>query len=136
MDINKYAAFKSFLINDILNNKSLIENGNTNLSEMFDEYWLKNAKPRFVAENKSALEFIDYLETNTLKDYINYTKLKGQSDKTLFYSNEKNTNEDSLKNKRKDLINSLGKTTNSNTKKSTFNDDEGGGINITKVKLN
>jgi hypothetical protein len=43
-----------------------------------------------------------------------------------------------LKNKRKDIINSLGKTTNSNTKKSTFNDEEGGinGINITKVKLN
>jgi hypothetical protein len=102
---------------------------------MFDEYWVGQVRPIFEKENKVALEFLDYLETNTLKDYINYTKLKGQSDKTLFYSNENNTNEDSLKNKRKDIINSLGKTTNSNTKKSTFNDEEGG-INVTKVKLN
>jgi hypothetical protein len=135
VDIKKYNAFKSFLINDILNTKSLMENGNTNISEMFDEYWVGQVRPIFEKENKVALEFLDYLETNTLKDYINYTKLKGQSDKTLFYSNENNTNEDSLKNKRKDIINSLGKTTNSNTKKSTFNDEEGG-INVTKVKLN
>ena len=135
VDINKYSAFKSFLINDILNTKSLMENGNTNIGEMFDEYWVGQVRPIFEKENKVALEFLDYLETNTLKDYINYTKLKGQSDKTLFYSNENNTNEDSLKNKRKDIISSLGKTTNSNTKKSTFNDEEGG-INVTKVKLN
>jgi hypothetical protein len=40
-----------------------------------------------------------------------------------------------LKNNRKNLISSIGKTTNSNTKKTTFNDQEGT-INITKVKLN
>jgi len=135
VDINKYNAFKSFLINDILSTKSLMEIGNTDISEMFDEYWVIKMRPIFEGENKLCLEFLNYLETNTLKDYINYTKLKGQSDKTLFYSNENNTNEDSLKNKRKDIINSLGKTTNSNTKKSTFNDKEGG-INVTKVKLN
>ena len=136
VDINKYNAFKSFLINDILNTKSLMENGNTNIGEMFDEYWVGQVRPIFEKENKVALEFLDFLETNTLKDYINYTALKGQSDKTLFYSNQQDANEDSLKNKRKDIIKSLGKTTNSNTKKSTFNDEEGNGINITKVKLN
>jgi hypothetical protein len=135
VDINKYNAFKSFIINDILNTKSLMEDGNTNIGEMFDEYWVGQTRPVFEQENKVSLEFLNYLETNTLKDYINYTKLKGQSDKTLFYSNEEDANEDSLKNKRKDIINSLGKTTNSNTKKSTFNDEEGG-INVTKVKLN
>ena len=112
-----------------------MENGNTDISEMFDEYWVIKMRPIFEGENKVSLEFLNYLETNTLKDYINYTKLKGQSDKTLFYSNQEDANEDSLKNKRKDIINSLGKTTNSNTKKSTFNDYEGW-INVTNVKLN
>jgi hypothetical protein len=135
VDINKYNAFKSFLINDILNTKSLMENGNTNISEMFDEYWFVNTRPIFEKENRVSLEFLDFLETNTLKNYINYTALKGQSDKTLFYSNQQDGNEDSLKSERKKIIDSLGKSTNSNTKKSTFNDDEGS-INITKVKLN
>jgi hypothetical protein len=135
VDVNKYEAFKSFLINDILNTKSLMENGNTNLSEMFDEYWLNQVRPKFVLENQTASEFINYLENNTLKDFINYTALKGQSNKTLTYSNVPKTSEDSLKNNRTTLISSIGKTTNSNTKNTTFNDDEGS-INITKVKLN
>jgi hypothetical protein len=135
VDLNQYQAFKSFLIDSILNTKSLMENGNINLSEMFDEYWSITTRPIFVAENESALEFINYMENNTLKEYINYTALKGQKDKTLFFSNNPNTNEDSLKNNRKNLISSIGKTTNSNTKKTTFNDQEGT-INITKVKLN
>jgi hypothetical protein len=135
VDLNQYQAFKSFLIDNILNTKSLMENGNTNLSEMFDEYWSITTRPIFVAENESALEFINYMENNTLKEYINYTALIGQKDKTLFFSNNPNTNEDSLKNNRKNLISSIGKTTNSNTKKTTFNDQEGT-INITKVKLN
>jgi hypothetical protein len=135
VDLNKYQAFKSFLIDNIINTKSLMENGNTNLSEMFDEYWSNQTRPIFVAENESALEFINYMENNTLKEYINYTALIGQKDKTLFFSNNPNTSEDSLKNNRKNLISSIGKTTNSNTKKTTFNDEEGS-INITKVKLN
>lgn len=136
VDINKYSAFKSFLINNILNTKSLMENGNTNLSEMFDEYWVGQIRPIFEKENKVAMEFLDYMETNTLKNYINYTALKAQSNKTLFYNNKTDAQEDVLKSERKELISSLGKTTNSNTKKSTFNDDEGSGINIPKVKLN
>ena len=135
VDINKYNAFKSFLINDILNTKSLMENGNTNIGEMFDEYWSVKTRPVFEKENRVSLEFLNYLETNTLKNFINYTALLGQSDKTLFYSNQQDGNEDSLKNERKEIINSLGKTTNSSTKKSTFNDEDGS-INITKVKLN
>ena len=113
-----------------------MENGNTNLSEMFDEYWVGQIRPIFEKENKVAMEFLDYMETNTLKNYINYTALKAQSNKTLFYNNKTDAQEDVLKSERKELISSLGKTTNSNTKKSTFNDDEGSGINIPKVKLN
>jgi hypothetical protein len=135
VDINKYNAFKSFLIDDILNTKSLLENGNTNIGEMFDEYWVGEVRPIFEKQNKVAMEFLDYLETNTLKNYINYTALKGQSDKNLDYSNQTDTYEDSLKDERKKIISSLGKSTNSNTDKNTFNDRDGQ-INITKVKLN
>ncbi len=135
VDINKYTAFKSFLIDDILNTKSLLENGNTNISETFDEYWVGEVRPIFEKQNKVAMEFLNYLETNTLKNYINYTALKGQSDKNLDYSNQPDTHEDSLKDERKKIIGSLGKSTNSNTNKNTFNDKDGQ-INITKVKLN
>lgn len=135
VDVNKYQAFKSFLINDILNTKSLMENGNENLSQKFDEYWVNQVRPVFSLENKTSMEFLDYLENNTLKNYINYTELKNKTDKKLFYSNLNSVSEDPLKENRKKLISSLGKTTNSNTKRTTFNDDEGA-INITKVKLN
>jgi hypothetical protein len=135
IDVNKYNAFKSFIIDDIINNISQYENGNTNISTIFDDYWEKQMRPIFQSEDTAANEFIDYLEKNELKDFVNYTKLKNQKDKTLSFSNIHSVTEDALINNRKTLIGSLGKSTNSNTNKNTFNDDEGG-LNIVKVKFN
>ncbi len=134
VDVNKYSSFKSYLIDEIVNNNSLMENTDIDLSTVVDDYWVTKMRPVFVNENLAAKEFIEYLKTEKLKKYLNYTDLKNTSDKKLFYSNIPKINENELQNNRKKLIDSLGKTTNSSTDTKTFNDGEN--PVITKVKLN
>lgn len=134
VDVNKYNSFKSYLIDEIVNNKSLMENTDVDLSKVVDDYWVTKIRPLFVNQNTAAKEFIEYIKTNKLNTYLNYTDLKNQNDKKLSYSSIPNTNENALQNNRKKLIDSLGKTSNSSTDTKTFNDGEN--PVITKVKLN
>jgi hypothetical protein len=134
-DSNKYEAFKSYLIDNITSNNSLIGNGSNDLDAKFDEYWKNSAKPNYDLENNTAKNLLNEIEKNQMKGLIPFVGLKTQNSKTLNFSNYDNNDENSLNQNRKKLINSLGKSTNSNNNKKTFNNDEGG-INITKVKLN
>ena len=138
VDKDKYEAFKSYLIDEIVSNKNLMdlmENNKVNLNNLVDDYWVLKIKPIFDKEDLVAKEFIEHLKVNELKDYLNYTKLKNNTDKKLKYSNISKESENAINANRKKLISSLGKSTNSSTDKNTFN-DESGGLDITKVKLN
>ena len=133
----KYNGFKSFMIDDILNNKKLMEGGNDSISLVgdFDNYWKLGAKPNYQKENDTSKKMLDYIEKNTMKNLIPFIALKNQSPKKLDFSNYDNNLENSLKQERKKLIESLGKTENTTSNTKTFN-DEIGGVSITKVKLN
>jgi hypothetical protein len=73
IDDKKYEKFKSEMIGNIINNEGLTSGGNIDVESKFDNYWLTQTKPLFVKENNITKEFIEEVEKNKLKDYLNYT---------------------------------------------------------------
>jgi hypothetical protein len=124
-----YQTFKNALIGNIINNDKLLGNGNTNISQEFDAYWLTQAKPLFDQENALTQAFVNEMETNKLKNFIKYTPFPS---KTRLFDYELNTNPSDNEKK---LIKALGASTNQSTDKATWNDAQGT-IFISKVKLN
>ena len=133
-DDKKYQTFKNQIIGNILTNTSLMEQGNSNLEAEFDNYWKIQTKPVFEKENKTATEFLNFMETNKLKDYTTFVAVDKKKVRELFYSNVPGSLEDTLIENRKKLINSL-ILPPTNTNKTTFNDSQGD-IVITKTKFN
>jgi hypothetical protein len=111
-----------------------MEQGNSNLEAEFDNYWKIQTKPVFEKENKTATEFLNFMETNKLKDYTTFVAVDKKKVRELFYSNVTGSLEDTLTENRKKLINSL-ILPPTNTNKTTFNDSQGD-IVITKTKFN
>jgi hypothetical protein len=137
VDDKKYETFKNKIIGGVLANPALSDNGNSKISQEFDAYWKLTASPVFKEENGVALDFMNYMERNELKNYLNYTVIDKTKELKVFYSNVPNVNEDLYKNSRISLIQSLGNSENSTTNLETFNDNIGGaGVYITKIKLN
>jgi hypothetical protein len=139
VDDKKYQTFKDSLIGNVLSNPTLMENSNPNLSQIFDDYWIKNCKPGFEQENKLATDFLDSLERGQLRNFLNYTAINKTTERKLTYSNLPNTSEDTYKEARQNYIVSLANTTNNNTNTETFNDASSGpsgSIYISKSKLN
>lgn len=135
IDDKKYETFKNNVIGSILNNKKLFGDENMELEKEFDYYWKVIAKSSFVKENTLAGEFINLLEKNELKNYVNYTPFDKNKERVISYSNVSNPTENLLTDNRKTLIASLGKTNNSTKNTQTWNDLIDG-LLITKVKFN
>ena len=130
VDTKKYETFKTAMIGNILGNTGIIGNGADNLSEVFDAYWDKIAKPLFIEENKITEAFISYMEKEKLEPFLKYTPFP--SKKRIFtYTTEGAGSDGQVK-----LIKSLGATQNQNTNNQTWNDVDGASIFISKVNFN
>jgi len=128
---DKYETFKTAMIGNIINNDSLIGKGNPNISQMFDKYWKEIAKPLFDEEDTLTNAFLDEMEKNKLKNFINYTPFPS---KPRVFDYSQNNNPTDLE---KTLIKNLGASTNSSTNTKTWNDQIGSGqVYQSKVKLN
>jgi hypothetical protein len=117
-----YQDFKNAIINDIVKNRELSGDGNTELSSVFDKYWLNVAKPIFQKETTAAKTFIDKFEKDTAKNFVKYTPYK--KDKTRKFTFKQQLNPTTA---HKDAIKQLGMKVNLNNSKETWNN---------KIKLN
>jgi hypothetical protein len=137
LDDKKYQSFKNSLIGNIINNTAILGNGSRDVEKVFDGYWLQNAKPIFEDETNITKEFIDYMEKNVLKPYINYTPFTDK--KRVFTYTTENTAVPEKIESQKLLIKGLGATQNQNTNTNKWNDVPSGGgtgVYVSKAKLN
>ena len=98
---------------------------------MFDSYWEVKAKPAFEEEDKLTTTFLDTIEKDKLKNFLNFTPYP--TGKIRDFDYERN---DSPNDGQKKLIRSLGAVNNSNREKAVWNSLDGTGVYISKVKLN
>jgi outer membrane protein OmpA-like peptidoglycan-associated protein len=134
VDVKKYETFKNAIIGNIISDRNNIDNSRVgeSISTLFDNYWVKAARPLFINENNITIAFLDNMEKDKLKDYIKYTPFPSKK-RVLSYTLGESVN----KNYQAQVIQSLGATKNTNTSTSTWNDLLGGSIAyISKVKLN
>lgn len=136
VDSKKYETFKNLMIGNIINNPSIIGSGFDDIEKKFDEYWLNKSKPLFENENNITKSFIDNIEKTPLKNFLIYTPFDKKS-RVFTYTTETNANEDRIKSQ-KNMISSLGDTTNRNNEINKWNSEDGvsSGAYISKVKLN
>lgn len=133
-DAKKYETFKNAIIGNVLSNSSLLGD-NQNVEREFDAYWIGKARVAFDKQNKAAAAFLNQMETNWLKNYINFVAVDKNKVRELPYTNVPgNPTEDALVANRKTLINSL-ILPGTNTNKKTFNDQQNT-LTITKTKFN
>jgi len=134
VDIKKYETFKNAIIGNIISDRNNIDNSSVGvgISTLFDNYWVKIARPLFISENNITIAYIDSMERNNLKNFIKFTPFPSKP-RVLSYTIGQSAN----KNYQAQLIQSLGATTNINSSTSTWNDLLGGSTAyISKVKLN
>ena len=130
MDEKKYQTFKDQLLAGILDNPALLGKQNrTNISEVFDFYWKECANPIFMEENNITKEFVDSMEKNVLKDFLNY-KPFDKKERVFTYTTQSVGDPTNLETQTS-LIKGLGLTQNNNKNLNTWNDNL-----ISKVKLN
>ena len=135
LDEKKYESFKQALIGNVVNNKSLLGNGATNLDAVFDAYWLLTAKPLFLEENNITKAFINELEKTKLVNFLKYTPFD-KKERVFNYTIE-NGAEEPKKNAQQNMVKGLGASTNLNTNNNTWNDENGAaGAFTSKAKLN
>jgi hypothetical protein len=132
IDPKKYETFKSQLIGNVVNVPSIAGN----ISDVFDAYWNVISKPIFVEENSITKSFIDDMEKNKLKNFLNYTPFSTK--KRIFSYTIENTSIDSRKASQKSLIKGLGAIGNQNTDINTWDNETiiNSEAFISKVKLN
>jgi hypothetical protein len=134
VDTKKYETFKNTIIGNIISDKNNIDNSRVGegISTLFDNYWVKIARPLFISENNITIAYIDSMERDNLKNFIKFTPFPSKP-RVLSYTIGESAN----KNYQAQLIQSLGATTNINSSTSTWNDLLGGSTAyISKVKLN
>ena len=130
-DAKKYETFKNALIGNIIGNTGLIGKGADNISEVFDAYWDKIAKPAFVEENNITKEFLNYMEKEKLQNYLKYTPFTLKKKRSFEYTTEGAGTDGQQK-----LIKGLGWIENQNTNNKTWNDESPANVFISKAKLN
>jgi len=135
----KYEEFKNKLIGNIKNNPTLIGGANyaNNIEFVFDEYWKNKAKILFEEESNITKEFIDNMEIEKLKDFLNFTPYT-KKPREFKFTSEPLSDENTVKGQ-KELIISLGSTKNidSNTMYwNTVKEDINVDVLISKSKLN
>jgi hypothetical protein len=136
VDVKKYETFKNAIIGNIINDKNNIDNSSVGvgISALFDNYWVKIARPLFISENNITNAYLDSMERDStkLKNFMKFTPYTSKN-RVLSYTIGVSAN----KNNQAQLIQSLGATTNINSSTGTWNDLLGGSIAyISKVKLN
>ena len=122
-DDKKYEEFKKAIVGNIMNNPSMITTGRDNFEEVFDTYWKKITLPLFREEDSITIEFIDHLEKNKLKDYLNYTPFDKKE--RMFTFTTKPTNYPDQIDSQTKLIKGLGATKNPSSDFNTWNDTVG-----------
>jgi hypothetical protein len=123
LDDNKYETFKQSIIGTLIQSNDVVK--------IFDDYWLKTARPKFKEENDLTIEFLDYVESNKLKDFTIYKPFNTKSRVFDFSTNYSSTN----KSKQEELIKSLNLSTPITNNTSTWNDEKNS-VYISKPKLN
>jgi hypothetical protein len=134
VDVKKYETFKNAIIGNIISDRNNIDNSSVGvgISTLFDNYWVKIARPLFISENNLTIEFLDSMEKDKLKNFMKFTPFPSKP-RVLSYTIGVSANKD----KQAQLIQSLGATTNINSSTSTWNDLLSGTVAyISKVKLN
>jgi len=130
LDDKKYQSFKNQILSNVLNNQSLVGKQNrSNISEVFDAFWIEYSKPIFQEENQITREFIEDMEKNVLKNFLNYTPFD-KKDRVFTYTTESAVGQVERMTQ-EGLIKGLGLTNNSDKNLRTWNDKL-----ISKVKLN
>jgi hypothetical protein len=132
VDLKKYETFKNAMIGNIINNEGLIAGGwdGTKLTEQFDAYWDKIAKPLFVEENNITKEFIESQEKEKLQPFLKYTPFPTKKREFTY------TTENAGTKPQQTLIKGLGSTENYNTNNKTWNDEISADVYVSKVKFN
>lgn len=112
VDVVKYLDFKKALIGSIENNDNVIGKGASYkyLAAKTDYFWIIKTKPVFNDENKLGTLFLEQLERNQLKDFINYTPYPSR--KRVFEYTTAQLESDPTYTIRKNYISYLGATTN------------------------
>lgn len=134
VDTKKYETFKNTIIGNIISDRNNIDNSRVgeSVSTLFDNYWVKIARPLFISENNITVAFLDSMERDKLKNYIKFTPFPSKK-RVLSYTIGESAN----KNFQAQLIQALGATKNINSSTSTWNDSLGGSTAyLSKVKLN
>jgi len=130
LDDKRYQTFKNEIIGGIIKSKDILDSGgSTDVSEQFDAYWLGTAKPKFTKENSITTAFLDNLEKDKLKKYVNYTPF---ASKDRLFTFEKTT---SPTVSQTSVITGLGRVL-ANTDKTTWNNFDKPLAYVSKLKLN
>jgi len=130
VDDKKYQAFKNALINNIINNKSF---DTKNLEESFNQYWISIAKPLFIEENAVTIFFIENMEKNQLKTYLNFTPFD-KKERVFTFSTE--PIDDTVKRSQTTLVASCGASGNVGSNPLTWDDEFDNEVFISKVNFN
>jgi len=133
LDDKKYNTFKNAMIGNIIGNTTLLGTSNFEIEKVFDLYWITQTKPLFSEENAITISFIDKLEKDNLKNYLNFTPYETK-ERILGYSTEP-VSEAATENQ-KLLIKGLGGTAGQNGNKLTWNDELANEVFISKLKFN
>lgn len=137
LDNNNYDSFKNNILGNVINNPSIFGEGQKNIEEIFDKYWLDFAKPKFESENQLTKSFLDYVELNVLTNYTNYKPFSSKS--RVFKYTSDYTISDIYKESQEYLIKGLNFSTPITTNHTTWNDlpdNSFNGVYISKPKLN
>ena len=127
-----YQAFKNAIVGELITNPSLGgSNGNSDYGKVFDSYWLDVAKKAYDEEDAITNKFLDTLEKDKLKNFLNFTPYPLGKERNFDYSRKDNPTAEQKK-----LLKALGAKTNQNSNKSTWNNNDGSNVYISKVKLN
>jgi len=129
LDDKKYQTFKDTMINNIINNKDIIASGSQDVAAQFDAYWIGIAKPQFARENAVTTAFLDNLEKDKLKNFINYTPFVT---KKRLFTFEKSTAPTASQT---EVITGLGRVL-ANSEKTTWNNQDKTLAYVAKLKLN
>ena len=127
-----YQNFKNFIVGELITNPSLGGSSrNSDYGKVFDSYWEVKAKPAFEEEDKLTTTFLDTIEKDKLKNFLNFTPYPTGKIRDFDYDRNDSPNDGQKK-----LIRSLGAVNNSNREKAVWNSLDGTGVYISKVKLN
>jgi len=127
-----YENFKNSIVGELITNPNLGgSNRNSDYGKVFNDYWERIAKPAFEEEDRLTTTFLDKIEKDKLKNFLNFTPYPTGKVRDFDYIRN-----DSPSNGQKKLIRSLGAVNNSNRNKEVWNSEDDTGLYISKVKLN